>query len=829
MRNLRLLGVLSLALLVPSCKHEPTPPPANPSVPTAAQSSGQITVHVDQPGAKISPMLYGLMTEEINHSYDGGLYAELIQNRIFEDNADEPVHWSVRRSTGAAGEIAIDQHDPVNTGALNRSLRLDITDAREGGRVGIANDGYWGIPVWPHTRYRASFYARASKDFSGPLTADIESDDGETTFASATLPKISTEWKKYTLWLSTGDVKMGQQNRFVISAKNRGSVWFSLVSLFPPTFNHRPNGNRIDLMKILGDMNPAFLRLPGGNYLEGDEINERFNWYKTIGPLEDRPGHQGPWGYRSSDGMGMLEFLEWCQDLHMEPVLGVYAGYSLRGAHIEPGENLKPYVQEDMDEIEYIVGDQSTKWGRERAKDGHAKPFPLHYIEIGNEDWFDRSGTYPARFAQIYDAIKAKYPQMQIISTAPVHSRTPDIVDDHYYHPARWFESNVHHYDNYPRTGPKIFVGEWATQEGSPTPDMNAALSDAAWMTGMERNADVVVMASYAPLLVNVSKGGRQWGTNLIGYDATTSFGSPSYYAQQMFMKNRGDVVLPVDLQIPQEQNAKPIPPTGGIGISTWGTQAEFKDIKVENGDNTLFQSDFSNGLHGWHRRTRTWNIQDGVLKQTANDRPDQINIGEASWGDYTYSLKARKISGAEGFIILFHCQDRHNFIAWNLGGWDNSRSAIMQTTDDQDTQLGDSANVTIEPNKWYDIRIECHGLDIKCYLDNQLITEATAAPMAPVSSIFACASRDKGNGDVILKVVNAGAEPQSLGVDLQGVAKVGTRASAELLTGQPTEINTIEDPKHVAPLRAEIDDASNHFIHEFPAYSVTVVRLKTR
>jgi alpha-N-arabinofuranosidase len=242
--------------------------------------------------------------------------------------------------------------------------------------------------------------------------------------------------------------------------------------------------------------------------------------------------------------MGLLEFLNWCEDLKMNPVLAVYAGYSMKQEHIEPGPDLVPYVQDALDELEYVTGGVDTKWGAVRAQNGHPEPFKLTYVEIGNEDFFDRSGSYEGRYAQFYKAIKAKYPDLQLIATMPLKSFRPDVVDDHYYLRATQFFDDATHYDKTDRNGPKIFVGEWATREGSPTPNFGAALGDAAWMTGMERNSDVIVMAAYAPLLVNVNPGGMQWDTDLIGYDTTRSFGSPSYYAQVMFAKYLGDQTL---------------------------------------------------------------------------------------------------------------------------------------------------------------------------------------------------------------------------------------------------------------------------------------------
>ena len=256
-------------------------------------------------------------------------------------------------------------------------------------------------------------------------------------------------------------------NHLEITFSQPGTISFQLVSLFPPTFNNRANGNRPDLMELLAGMHPHFLRLPGGNYLEGDTIAERFDWKKTIGPLVDRPTHRSPWNYESSDGLGLLEYLEWCEDLKIEPVLAVYAGYSLHGEYVTPGADLDPYVQDALDEIEYVTGGTDTKWGAERAKDGHPAPFPLHYIEIGNEDWFDKSGSYDGRFAQIATAIRAKYAQQyMLIATTPVKTVAPDVVDDHYYETPEQMFALVHKYDTADRSGPKVFVGEWATRTG---------------------------------------------------------------------------------------------------------------------------------------------------------------------------------------------------------------------------------------------------------------------------------------------------------------------------------------------------------------------------
>jgi alpha-N-arabinofuranosidase len=536
-----------------------------------APQTVRLVVNADQPGAKIDPIFYGLMTEEINFSYDGGLYAELIRNRTFRDDPKGPVHWSAV----GGGSIAL-ENNPVPETALTTALKLDAGSIKAGERAGIANEGYWGIPVKPDTTYRASFYAKSSAEFKGPLNVAIESDDGATVFAKAEVAKISTEWRKYTVALKTAKAAPSTTNRFVISAGNPGTLWFSLVSLFPPTYKNRPNGNRTDIMELLAGLKPSFLRFPGGNYVEGPNYENRWNWKATIGPLEQRPTHMSPWRYRSSDGMGLLEFLEWCEDLNMEPIVAVYAGLHIdNGANIITGDALKPHVKDALDEIEYITGDAKTEWGARRAKDGHPQPFKLRFIEVGNEDWLNRgTATYDARLTMFYDAIKAKYPNIRIISTMRsqdknfVYTRKPDFLDDHFYMTIPTALSQAHLYDDYSRSATKIFEGEWATNNPrvGDTPMMAFALGDAAWLTGLERNADVVMMNCYAPLLVNVNPGGRQWAVNLIGYDALKSFGSPSYYVQKMFSSNRGDVVLPAQFEnlpklTPQQIPIAPAPP----------------------------------------------------------------------------------------------------------------------------------------------------------------------------------------------------------------------------------------------------------------------------
>jgi alpha-L-arabinofuranosidase len=523
-----------------------------------------IAIDAASPAARVSPLFYGLMTEEINHAYDGGLYGELVQNRAFLDDAKAPAHWSVVQQDGAAAAMALDPQQPLNA-TIPTSLRLDVKEASAGRAAGVANDGYWGFPVRPATRYRASLYLKAAQGFDGPVTLSLQSADGATTYATATIAGITTAWARHEATLTTAEVPTTADARYAVTVDRPGTVWMSLVSLFPPTYGNDDNGFRPDLLQLLIDMQPKFLRFPGGNYLEGDTIADRFDWKKTLGSLADRPGHMAPWGYRSTDGLGLHEFLLWAEHMHAEPLLGLYAGYSLKGAYVKPGPDLEPYIQDALDEIEYVIGPPTSTWGALRAKAGHPQPFPLTYVEVGNEDFFDKSGSYDQRFVQFHQAIKARYPQLKVISTVGfeqpegrrVRSMTPDVVDEHYYRTVDTFLKMARgQYESYDRQGPEIFVGEWGAYETpfepwnprsrgeAPTPNMRAAIGDAAFMTQMEKNSDIVVMNCYAPLLVNVNPGARQWRPNLIGYDTLRVYGSPSYYAIKMFSTNVGDEIL---------------------------------------------------------------------------------------------------------------------------------------------------------------------------------------------------------------------------------------------------------------------------------------------
>jgi alpha-L-arabinofuranosidase len=826
--------------------------------PSALAVSGTIDVDVNKPGPQMPPTFYGLMTEEINHSYDGGLFAELIQNRSFQDprprgaaDSDLPIHWFLVQE-GNGAKVVLDKDNPV-TPALPISLRLELN----GSKAGVANDGFWGIAIRPDTKYTASFYARAGGNFSGPVTASLVTDDGNATVAQAATSTIDKNWKKYDVTLTTGhDAPTTSKAKFLLSATGNGSVTFSLVSLFPPTYENVPNGLRPDLMKLMADMHPSFVRLPGGNYVEGDTFETRFNWKQMIGRPEDRPGHMGCWSYRSSDGFGLPQYLLWCKQLGAEPVLALFAGYVLRHQHVDAGSpEMKQYTQEALEEIEYVTGSSDSEWGKKRAEDGFAEPFKLHYVEIGNEDWFDRSGSYEGRFTEMFDAIRAKYPDLKIIATAPIKGRKPDLYDDHYYRSALQMSTDWTHYDpghtgpvtfngghhdgEFDRAnGPRIFVGEWATREGQPTPNLTAALADATWLMGMERNGDLVSMECYAPLFVNVSPEDRengyprawQWGTDLIGYDALTAYGSPSYYVQMMYGQNKADHVLPTQTNIekPKEVAAAPAP-HGAIGLGSWHTQVEYKDIVVTSPDGQeLLKPDLSGDAGAWKTVGARWQIADGVLKPSADSETWAIT-GKPEWTDYTIKLKARKTVGPEGFLILWHATDTDNYRWWNIGGWGNTKTQCEVGVDNNRSQYGPSSRFTVNADQWYDLKLEVTGDRVRGYVDGKLVTDATAPKEITGPAVYAQGSYVDASHELILKVVNISKDPLDATINLKGAGEIGSSGKAWVLTGNAKDVNSIEEPTKIAPKEEDVTGASTSFKRTFAPYSLTLIRMPAK
>ncbi|KAJ7098379.1 arabinofuranosidase [Mycena epipterygia] len=526
----------------------------------------------------IPTSLWGQMYEDISHSGDGGLYAGLLQNRAFQqvtpNTTDALNAW---QPVGASASINVIADPSPLSSALPNSLVLSIP-ADATGELGFANTGYWGINVVADTTYNASLYYRlpaALPTSSAPpiLTLALQAADGTRLAAYSTplLANATGEWTQVSAQLIPTQTPPSTANTFTVTVDGGANsapagleVHFTLLSLFPPTFKGRANGMRADIAETLAEMRPSFWRFPGGNNLEGQTTATRWQWRNTLGPLTERPGRVGDWGYVNTDGIGLLEYLLWCEDMEMEPFMAVWDGYSLGGTAVT-GAALEPFIAEAIEQINFVIGDPATNEAAAlRASLGRPEPFALTYVEIGNEDNVGQApGTYASRWNSIVTNLTATFPQLHFMATSrtttPVLTPTPKHYDIHLYQTPKFFSTDSFTYDSFPRNGMTFFEGEYATTStnssnlfGTPAqgrlvwPTVAGAVGEAAFMTGLERNADIVFAASYAPLLGHVN--GSQWTPNLIGFDAGSIFKSTSFYVQKLFSVNRGDEYLPSTL-----------------------------------------------------------------------------------------------------------------------------------------------------------------------------------------------------------------------------------------------------------------------------------------
>ena len=770
-----------------------------------ADQTATLTVHADKAGCKIAPTLWGIFFEDINLSADGGIYPELVRNRSFEDHETQAEYWLLATNGVARAEIAIDDSKPLNP--LNRHcLRWHIADA-SGGKVSLINEGYYGMAMAKDAGYRFSLAARSTNGFSGPLSVAIQSQTGQT-LAQGAIEGIGAGWKTFTLDLKANATD--PQARLVISADKPATVWLDMVSLMPKK-TWKDHGLRPDLCEMLAALKPSFVRFPGGCWVEGDDMAHMYHWKNTIGDIACRVPLWNIWQYNATHGLGFHEYLQLCEDLGAEPLFCINVGMSHK--EVIPMDQMGQWVQDALDAIEYANSSPDTVWGDLRARNGHPKPFNLKYLEIGNENG---GPAYVERYALFHDAIKKRYPQIRlIVDYKPTGTRPADIVDEHYYNTPEFFMGQASHYDKYDRKGSKIFVGEYAVTRDCGLGNLRSAVGEAAFMTGMERNSDVVVMASYAPLFCNANH--RRWPVNLINFDSARAYGLPGYYTQKMFSEHRGDVTLPLDVQSPEmEQPAR----SGSVGVGTWATQAEFKDIKVTGKDGrVLFESDFSKNLRGWKTSGGKWEVAAGALRQTGGSTDVRATAGDKSWRDYTLSLKARKLGGAEGFLIQFQVQRDKEKSWWNLGGWGNKEHGLEVPGIHADRVPG-----RIETGRWYDIKIECLGAHVRCFLDGKLIHDVSREPLP---SLYASASRVKKTGELILKVVNASTQSLATDINLKGLSKVKAATAIVLTSDSALDENTLDEPAKVSQKTQAISVTGPAFRHSFPGNSVTVLRLK--
>lgn len=808
---------------------------------SALTLGAQVDIKIDANnlGAAVSPTHYGIFFEDINHAADGGLYAELIQNRSFEDNETVPVHWSAVHNDKSKVTIELTAEDPLN-GAHRKSLRVIVNQADENNLAGISNDGYWGINIVKGRQYRLTFWAKSDKKYKGTLKALLRSKGTVEFLGETDIPvRLTEKWQKITATITaTGNDATGV---FDLLANTPGTFQIDVVSLFPPTFKGRENGMRPDLAHMLADMKPKFMRFPGGCFVEGQISPENaFRWERTIGPIENRPGHKNVnWGYRTTDGIGFHEYLQLAEDLGAKPLYVVNVGIWHGG--YTPLDSLQTWIDECMNALEYANGDTSTKYGALRAKNGHPEPFNIEYLEIGNENYnfsidtnSDQSIDYPERYRRFYDAIKAKYPDMVCIGNVESwgtdeptwrNNHPVDMIDEHYYRNPEWFAKRFHKYDDYDRNSHKIYVGEYAvTSQFGKIGNLNAALGEAVYMMGMENNSDIVLLNSYAPIFVNENN--VAWAPDMIRFNSKDCMGTPSYHLQKLFANNIGTRIVKTTWteKLPQKpvvnENPKPV----HIGLATWGTNVTYKEPQyIVDGKNKELTE-----LSKWQPISGTWRGRGNEIMQRSRHEGSML-ISPETFTDrkYTYKVKAQKHSGGEGFLLMFGYADEYNYNWFNVGGWSNAWNNIEQANDGGRMQLHRGTRFTVEDEKWYDLQVDVDGDSITCFVDGKLDCTGRLRH-SMMQGVFASTTLDENTNELIIKVVNTGWGTVPGSINLQN-CKAKTATLERLTSEKGSDENTLEEPEKIIPTQEEIHIAQqgSKLLFDVPSYSINVIRAK--
>ena len=816
-----------------------------------SQPQAEITIDVAQHGADIPSSMYGIFFEEINHAGDGGLYAELVQNRGFEDTSvpegyrvkdgklyppanscnhltcakphpdmcyrwptEEIPAWSLTQLEGEGASMKLTTEYPLNSAT---PTALKVTLPAEG-RVAIGNTGFWGMNIEEGKDYYLRLYTSNGKRFDGKAVIRLVGEDGQELCNCPLAIDMAKAWSEYTGHLTA----TGSDSRahLVIELEGKGTLLLDYVSLFPfETFRNCANGLRKDIAETLEAMRPAFVRWPGGCVVEGITLSNRIKWKETIGDPVTRPGVYDTWGYRTTMGFGYHEFLQFCEDIGAGGMFVCNVGLGCQGRVGDAckEDEVDSFIEDVLDAIDYALGDGTTEWSRKRVENGHPAPFPLKYVEIGNENW---GPVYEKRYDKFYKAIKEKYPQLKLISTLGLggqhrHERV-DMIDPHWYVSPEFFFASDKLFDQQERGDYEIYIGEYAVNQNVGGGNLLGALAEAAFLTGVERNSDLVKMASYAPLFENVND--RVWPTNLIWFDSYRVMGRSSYQVQKMYAENRPSFNVATSF----EQPVIPVGVKGQIAVGGWNTDNEYKDLKVTLADGRTVEADMS---QGWTPQEGTWNAEGGTLKGSGPGvmRWNLWSVPEA-FGDCSISLKARKIAGAEGFLIYFGMHDGKNGYVLNIGGWGNQTTAFQRINGNDMPQIPNNISQYVEEGRWYDIRIDIKDGKFTYSLDGKQMLETAIENIQR----YVVSGYDENTGELIVKFVNATKEPFSTSVNLQNVTSVKRKGKVVTLTSaDPKDENTLDDPKRVFPRESTFNKFSGQFDYTFEPWSFTVLRIK--
>jgi alpha-L-arabinofuranosidase len=817
----------------------------------------KIKVDVANPGAEINRGMYGIFYEDINHAGEGGLYAELINNRSFEaarmpedmyreghhirnrqnwklywPQPDSLFAWSISLTGGVKGQINLSDELPLNEFNPN-SMCMNIENLGAG-KFSVINKGFWGINLVKGDKYDLSLYARCNKDFKGKLEVKLIQPNGNV-IASQMIEGIGSDWKKFNCTFTATISET--QGQFVVSPTSEGKVWVDMVSLFPQkTFKNRPNGLRADLAQKITDMRPGFLRFPGGCVVEGASLANRIQWKNTIGDIAKRPGRWELWGYHNTDGVGFHEFLQFCEDINCDAMYVVPVGMScqFRKAEIAHKEHLQPYIEEALEALEYAMGPVNTKWGAERAKNGHPAPFKIKYLEIGNENY---GPVYQEYYNYFYKAIKEKYPQILTIACTdpgmrdafkrtdlPGITQAVEMIDEHFYESTDFFYKNAFRYDNYCRKGPKVYVGEYAVKkwDNSLKGNLDGALAEAAFMLGFERNADLVSISSQAPTLVNVND--RTWNPDMINFDNNRNYGTPSYHVTKLLSLNMADKVLPVEtnftyLLVDDNEGY------GMAGFNNMDGVAQYKDVKIRIG-NKWFEGKNLVTPDAWAKsQNGSWKVKDFDFVGLPFSDEVLKTAGNGKWKDYTLMLKAKAetVNDLENMCVFFYKTGANKHFCWNLSRW--NRYSWLEWYDNGYTSYFGQQPGKLELNRWYNIKIDVIGDSISCYLDNKLVHHV-AIPKKVVPGIYTSAGA-KENGDIILKVVNATEDEKPVEIDLDGATGLSNEGTASVITSaNRLDENTLDNPEKVSARTSTFKGVSGKFTYKFEARSLTVLTI---
>ena len=815
----------------------------------SAACQAEVKVKIGKESNAISNDLFGIFFEDINDAADGGLYAELVQNRSFEysqgdnKNWNSLSYWQKIESSEGSVEFAADTAMPLNE---NNPTYAVVTVNKAGDKNGIVNEGFDGIVLKENDKYNLSLFAKVLGGIPGEITVNLKSEDGSIA-GTAKISGVNNSWKKYT-----ADIQSKQniaKGKIEILIEGTGKVAFDMISLFPEkTFKNRKNGLRADLAQVIADLKPKFIRFPGGCLAHGDGLENMYRWKDTIGPIEERKAQRNIWRYHQTTGLGYFEYFQFCEDIGAAPLpvvpagvccqnSGHYLNLAPKGQQGLPLDEMDDYVQEVLDLIEYANGPVSSEWGSKRAAAGHPEPFNLKYLGVGNEDVI--SETFRVRYKMINDAIKAKYPEIIVIGTTGPFTDGEDydegwkfareekleMVDEHGYKSPSWFWQNLERFDKYDHNGTKVYLGEYAAHEGNRANTLRSALAEAAYMTTLERNGDLVWLSSYAPLLSKIGR--TQWTPDMIYFNNEQITLTTNYYAQQMFSANNGDEYLQTELTVPDNKNEIEASQTNGVVLASWNTQVQYDDLTVTSNGKTFFEEDFSSDTANWKNIAGNWKVSDGKMEQTSGATPAlSMEFFNCPRKDYTVSVRAKKLSGAEGFLVGFGAKDENNYYWLNLGGWGNTAHRVQKTTEGSGTSVGPEVKGSIEDNKWYDVKIVVSDKNIKCYLDGDLVIDMNDDGFIPTPDYAVSTVRDSKSNEIIIKLVSKSDSDTSAAINLSDFGKFSATAEITVLTGDKMAVNQFGKTPMVTPA-VSLRTVSEKFSYIMPSYSLTVIRLK--